>query len=890
MGIKKYLRAVFDPKQDLQTRLFMQPTLVLLLVELLLLLYGLAASIKPAVVGTLGASFLVTAVVAQLGYTLRKIPLATAIIALLMDLGLLPMAFFTDGGAAGEAPLLFVAFALYVSLVMSGKQRLFFLLLNSGIACGCYYIAYARPDLVARLSVGHTNRSSLFALLLVAAAFAVAVSYALKAYGEESARSKARGEEIEKLNKAQNQFFSNMSHEIRTPINTIIGLNEMILREDISEEVAEDATNIQAASKMLLHLINDVLDMSKLESGKMELTAVTYDTGAMLSDLVGMLWIRAKEKGLEFHIDVDPMLPAQLVGDEVKIKQVLINLLTNAIKYTREGSVTLSIQYRAQEDGKGLVTYSVSDTGIGLKKESIPHLFSAFQRVDEEKNRFIEGTGLGLSIVKQFVELMGGTIRVNSVYMQGSTFIVELPQKPAADRQIGELNLELRHSLNRRARYRQSFEAPDARLLVVDDNTTNLLVVKKLLRETRVRVDAVESGREALKKTLETQYHLIFMDHMMPEMDGIECLHEIRRQVGGLCRETKVVALTANAGSDTQALYVKEGFDGYLLKPVNGDELERELLRMLPRELIRVIDAELAGADDPSFSVRRREKKLQVAVTTDSVCDLPRQIVNSREIAVLPYHVRTKDGMFLDGVETESRDVLEYISQGRGELRSEPPTPGEYESFFARQLLRANNVVHITMASGSSQGYAAAMEARQTFDNVSVFNSGHLSSGMGLMVLAADQMAKNGVPADKILRELESLRARLHTSFVVDSTEFLERSGRISLALNKVTDGLMVHPVLAMHKDRLVVRRLYVGTRSRVWRRYIAWALNTRDPIDKKTLFITYASISHEELTAVAEEIKKYVEFEDVIFQETSPAISSNCGPGTLGLAFMTKE
>ena len=889
MGIKKYLQAVFDPRQDVQTRLFMQPTLILLAVELAMLLFTIAVNAPLPTKLLLGGTFLFTAVVAQLCYAKKRIPLGTALIACLVDLCVLPHAFFTTGGANGGAPIWYAAFALYVSIVMSGRQRLFFNVFNAASASACYYFVSRDALMMAEHTVGYANRSSLTALLLVIAALGGVVSYAMRTYRIENERSLARGEEVEKLNKAQNQFFSNMSHEIRTPINTIIGLNEMILREKISDEVAEDAMNIQSASKMLLHLINDILDMSKLESGKMELTPVTYDTGAMLSDIVGMLWLRAKEKGLEFHIDVDPMLPAQLVGDEVKIKQVLINLLTNAIKYTKEGSVTLSIQYQAQETGMGVVTYSVADTGIGLKKESIPHLFSAFQRVDEEKNRHIEGTGLGLAIVKQFVDLMGGSIRVNSVYMQGSTFIVELPQKSAAERQIGELNLELRHSLNRRAQYRQSFEAPDARILVVDDNSTNLLVVKKLLRDTRVRIDAVESGREALKKTLETQYHLIFMDHMMPEMDGIECLHEIRRQVGGLCRDTKVVALTANAGSETQALYVKEGFDGYLLKPVNGDELERELLRTLPRELIRVIDADLAEAEDPVLSVRRREKKLQVVVTPDSVCDLPTQIIRSREIAVLPYHIQTGNGLFLDGIEAESRDVLEYMTLKRGELRSEPPAATEYEAFFARQLLRANNVIHITMASGSSDGFAAATEARQTFDNVSVVDSGHLSSGLGLMVLAADQMAKNGMTAERILEELKAVKPRLHTSFIVDSTEFLARADRVSHTIYKLTDGLMIHPALVMKKNKLVVGRFYIGARSQTWKRYIAWALNTREPIDTKTLFICYASISPDELEAVAAEVKKRVAFEEVIFQETSPAISSNCGPGTLGLAFMTK-
>ncbi len=890
MGIKQYFKAMFDPNRDIQTRLFMQSTVVVLVAELIAFLYSLIMHQSILIQTLLGGGFLVNVGIAQLGYSHNKMELSATVITSLLGFILLPLAFFSNGGISGGTPIWFVAFAIYICLVLNEnrKRRLFFLFADLAVTSLCYYLALSRPELLTQHSAASSAANSLFAVVMVSISFAGVVVYALRLFREENARAKARGEEIDKLNRAQNQFFANMSHEIRTPINTIIGLNEMILREDISEEVAEDALNIQSASKMLLHLINDILDMSKLESGKMEVTNVTYDTGAMLSDIVGMLWVRAKEKGLAFHIDVDPMLPSQLIGDEVKIKQVLINLLTNAIKYTGEGSVTLSIQYQPQEDGTGVVTYSVSDTGVGIRKESIPHLFSAFQRVDESNNRFIEGTGLGLAIAKQFVELMGGTIRVNSVYMQGSTFIVELPQRVADSSEIGELNLELRHSLNIRAQYRQSFEAPEARILVVDDNTANLLVVTKLLRDTRVRIDTAESGREALKKTLETQYHLIFMDHMMPEMDGIECLREIRAQTGGLCRETKIVALTANAGSENRQLYVREGFDGYLLKPVNGDELERELLRMLPRELVRVTERDVLSDRDESLSVQRREKKLQVAITTDSVCDLPRQYLLSRDIAVLPYHLRTSDGVFLDGVETASRDVLDYMARGCGELRSEPPTTSEYEAFFARQLLRANNIIHITMASGSSAGFASATDATQTFDNVRVFDSGHLSSGLGLMVLAADQMAKNGMSVEQIMEELERMKPRLHTSFVVDSTEFLARAGHISRTLYKVTDGLMCHPVLVLKKNRMDVGRIYVGTRAQTWKRYISWAFNTREPIDRKLLFITYAGLGSEELSGIAEEIKRRINFDEIVFQETSPAVSSNCGPGTLGLAFMT--
>ena len=304
---------------------------------------------------------------------------------------------------------------------------------------------------------------SFISLLLTMSAVSIMITFVLRLYKLENEKSQARKKEIEELNASQNHFFSSMSHEIRTPINTIIGLNEMILREDVSSEVAEDAANIQSASKMLLHLINDILDMSKLESGQMTLSSEPYNIGDMLSDVVGMLWIRAKEKGLEFHVDLEPDMPAGYLGDEVRMKQILINVLNNSIKYTKTGSVTLSIQSEEREDGIANVIYTITDTGIGIKKENIPYLFTAFKRVDEERNKYIEGTGLGLSIVKQFVDMMGGKITVNSVYTKGSTFIIEIPQRITDESAVGEFGIENRAALKEKKVYHKSFEAPDAR-------------------------------------------------------------------------------------------------------------------------------------------------------------------------------------------------------------------------------------------------------------------------------------------------------------------------------------------------------------------------------------------------------------------------------------------
>lgn len=677
-----------------------------------------------------------------------------------------------------------------------------------------------------------------------------------------------------------------MSHEIRTPINTIIGLNEMILREDISDEVAADAKNIQGASKMLLALINDILDMSKIESGNMDIVPVDYDLGEMLSDIVNMIWIRAREKGLAFHVDVDEKIPSKLYGDEVRIKQILINVLNNAVKYTSEGSVTLSIQCEELEPGRINMVYSVADTGMGIKKESMPYLFSVFKRVDEEKNRYIEGTGLGLSIVRQLAELMGGTVTVNSIYTKGSTFVITLPQGVSGEKRIGKLDLEARHDRNRREQYMPSFEAPGAHVLVVDDNKMNLMVAEKLLRDTKVQVKTVESAALCLKETAHTKYDVIFMDHMMPEMDGIECMHEIRKQTGDINGNTPVVILTANAGGENRALYEREGASGYLPKPVTGKQLEAELMRHLPKDLVTIIHE--AEGDEPEADLFAHKTKVSIMISTDSVCDLPADLIEKYQIAVMPYRVYTDDGEFLEGVEVETDGLLSYIVTGEKKAHSEPPKTADYERFFADNLAKAQHIIHISMAKNASGGYGYASAAAESFDNVQVVNSGHLSSGMGLIVLrAAQQAAVGGMTVEQIVAFTKGMKKRASTTFMVESTEYLTRSGRLAPSLNKICKSLMVYPKLGMRNSKIDMVGLLSGSKERRWKQYINNTLKHGNRIDKRLLFITHVGLTHHELQEIENQVLCKVAFENVIYYQATSAIAINCGPGSFGLLFL---
>ncbi len=717
------------------------------------------------------------------------------------------------------------------------------------------------------------------------------VTFFYKSYMRENLLEQQEQQaEIRLLNQSQNRFFSNMSHEIRTPINTIIGLNEMILRQDASEEVHEDAENIKAASDMLLHLINDILDMSKFESGQMQLNQTTYSVADMLSEIVGMLSIRAKEKNLSFYVDVSPELPGELSGDEVRIKQILINVLNNAIKYTNEGQVRLSVQCEKDNESVARMVYSVSDTGMGIKKESMPYLFAAFKRVDEDKNKHIEGTGLGLSIVKQLIDLMGGRISVNSIYTKGSTFVIEIPQKIVDETPIGEIDMNNRHRSSQGQIYVKSFEAPEARVLVVDDTATNLMVVEKLLRATKVQIDTVESGQEALKRTLENTYHVILMDHLMPKMDGIECLHAIRNQAGGLCHESKVIALTANTGSNSRELYEKEGFDGYLMKPVTGDELEHCVYRYLPRDLVTVTASSRSLAEESVEWIRNHKKKAPIRVTVGSVADLPKVLQERYSIAVVPHIVLTDNGVFRDGIEIEPGGLLTYMQNPDVTVIGRPPYPEQYERFYSDQLDDANNIIHIALSSGvRSAADIKAADVAQDFGNVTVIDSGHLSSGIGLMAIEASRMAEDGSTVDEIVQRMEKMKSHVHTTFIVDSMEFLARQKHVSATVKRLADAFMVHPVIALKKGKMGVARVYFGTREYAWKRYIKSAFRVSGSIDKRILFITYVGMTKRDLDRVKEAVQEQIHFDEIFVQKASPSIAANCGPGTFGLLFFTK-
>lgn len=392
-------------------------------------------------------------------------------------------------------------------------------------------------------------------------------------------------EAANQANEAKTNFLSNMSHEIRTPLNAILGLDEIIIRQSKEDEIKNYAKDIQNASESLLSIINDILDFSKIEAQKLELFPNDYSIVTMVNDLKNMIMPRVTKKALKFEIDIDPNIPRLLHGDSVRIKQVIVNLLTNAVKYTHSGVILFSISAQDTTDSTTILMVSVKDTGIGMKRSELDKLFLPFERLEENKNKTIEGSGLGMAIVKQLLSMMNSNLIVKSVYGEGSEFSFKLEQIVVDTRPIGNLSEIHSTAESNVSVYNVSFTAPKAKILVVDDTEMNLLVFKGLLKDTKMQIDTVTNANEMFARIKSTKYDLIFIDHRMPVMDGVEALHYMKTFTHQ-CLDTPCIALTANVLQGAREYYIEEGFRDYLSKPVNSKKLEECITQYLPPSLI----------------------------------------------------------------------------------------------------------------------------------------------------------------------------------------------------------------------------------------------------------------------------------------------------------------
>ncbi len=428
-------------------------------------------------------------------------------------------------------------------------------------------------------------------------------------------------EEALRADKSKSRFLAQMSHEIRTPINAILGMNEMILRESNSDSILEYADNVQSAGRTLLSIINEILDISKLENDKVEILPVKYDVSSLVNDMVNVISERAKKKGLELKLEIDPSLPGFMFGDDIRIRQVITNLLTNSVKYTKKGTVTFQMRQKERDGDTIILHVEVQDTGMGIRPEDMDKLFDSFRRLDEEKNRNIEGTGLGLPITNRLLLLMNSRLQVESVYGEGSRFWFELAQKVMSKETIGDFDYRHRQSLAEKESERYIY-APEASVLVVDDNEMNLKVAAGLLKRNGIVPDMVQSGKACIEAVGEKYYDIIFMDYMMPGMNGIETLKALLSS-DKLPQSTVVVAMTANAIVGAKEEYLREGFRDYISKPIVVKKLEKQLSRYLPPEKVayRETHKETPAGEKPKEISREERFSFLDTKTGLSYCD-----------------------------------------------------------------------------------------------------------------------------------------------------------------------------------------------------------------------------------------------------------------------------
>ena len=881
---------VEDHNKSLQERVFVILTFIGMLSVFLLIFIGMIMGDNILNTLALIACFFGFLGVIIFSIKKRRVQTGATIIGRVLVVFLLPLSFICGGGIFGGSPLWFIFGFAFIGMTVAGKRKYVLMAMAAISMSLSYYLAYNYPEYVAKHTIFAAHMDSLLSNLIVSILLVVMILFENRVYISENKLIERQKEEIQKLSQSRSKFFSTVSHEIRTPIDTMLGFNELIIRESVSDEITENAMNVKSAGRLLLHLVDDILDVAKLESGKMEIVPNEYDVVNMLADTINMTYEQAHEKNLEYFVDIDPLTPRVLNGDDIRIEQILINLLNNAIKYTNEGSITLSLRTKTVSSGEIMLVFSVEDTGIGIKKDAIANVFDEFKRINENSTKDVIGTGLGLTIVKMLTDQMNGEIQVNSIYTKGSNFVVTIPQEVIKSESIGEITLEDLKNKKLSAEYKQSFEAPGARILIVDDNQMNRVVAKKLLRDTKIEIDEAGSGQECLEKCANTQYECIFMDQVMPEMDGTECLRQIKQQMGGMNRETPIVVVTAFTSGDDQAKFRMAGFDGYLLKPVNGEMLENTLLRILPADLIRRTRMADANQADGKKSGLHKDK-LPILITTESICDLPAEIVEKMRLPIIPFSISNKNGSFIDGVETETEGVLEYITEnGNDDLFAENPSVQEYEEFFASRLDEADNVIHISMSGKAGGAYHVAMEAAASFDRVHIVDSEALSCGMGLLVLEAQNLVQAGLSPAECVRELDKVKKRIHTSFLINNIDYLIKLGRINPRMKAFSRVFMLKPSILFREGRGTLLRMFMGASDKTKKRYVDMQFDTGRSIDRRRLFITHTGLPANELDDIVRWVGDKMAFDEVIVQKESAASAAIHGKGAFGIIFMYED
>lgn len=883
--IKRWNNIMYGQDVDIRERIFCKMTSIGGVVALLALIETMIVS--GSVVMSASLLIMVLSVLVSIFLTVQmgRRDIATVLMGLVMCFLVFPGIFFTNGGIFGGATVWFTLNIIYSYLSFKGKRLYIFIGLDIVVESLCFLIGYLHPEFIQPLD-GQLNvyLDSFFSVIAVSFAISFLLLFHIRTYSEQRETVEKQKKELEQSNKTQTNFFASMSHELRTPINTIIGLNDMVIRESDSENTLDYSEKIRTASKMLLGLINDILDLSQLETGNMRIAENEYETAGLFREVIDMVRVLIQGKNLELCVDIDESIPQKLFGDRRRIQQVLINLLTNAVKYTESGTVTLIAKSERISGDHINLFLTVKDTGIGIRKESMKDLFNAFRRMDIRKNSKIEGSGLGLSITKKIVDLMGGEITVDSIYTKGSTFSVHVNQKIINSAPMGSVVASMTVSQRSYEKYRQLFEAPEARILVVDDVPVNIYVLQKLLSATKVQIDTAGSGEECLVRTKEKKYHLILLDHMMPDMDGITTLSMIRRQENGLCKETPVIALTANSVSAAQKFYENLGFDAYLEKPIDAMLLERMVRDLLPPDIIEFQRPE-SVQEEGVIRITRSHKKRKVIVTTDCVSEVPRDLLDQYNMGMMYLYIETKDGRFADTIEIDYNNLSQYMTETSSYAKSVSVSVEEYEQFFAEQLTKADQVIHVSMGKQCGKSYSMAIAAAESFGNVHVIDSGQISGGECMVALFAAELAMSGVSAEEIIEKTNEYAKRIVSRFFMPNATGFYNGGYTNRLVMQICEAFPIHPILHTKKSSMELESFLLGDLNKCRKRFIKQCFRNKKRMEMDTVYITHVALNSKERKKLLEEVGKYVGKENIIIHNASLSVACNSGVGSFSIS-----